>query len=93
MPDLPPADALRQARLTRQFARVEGGEAGSTERALKLRVIVLVSMDGQRIDNSRYLQLVQTVPTVFFMKSGGKIEPAKMAWPSVKKLIQEQLSY
>lgn len=36
---------------------------------------------------------VQTVPTVFFMKSGCKIEPAKMAWPSVKKLIQEQLSY
>ncbi|HPU50089.1 MAG TPA: HAMP domain-containing protein [Burkholderiaceae bacterium] len=64
VPDLPPADALRQARLTRQFARVEGGEPGSSDRALKLRVIVMVSMDGQRIDNSRYLQLVQTVPTV-----------------------------
>ena len=37
--------------------------------------------------------VVQTVPTVVFMKSGGKIEPAKMAWPAVKKIIQEQLSY
>ena len=62
VPDLPPADALRQARMTRQFARVEAGEQGAPERALKLRVIALVA-DGQRVEDSRYLQLVQTVPT------------------------------
>ncbi len=63
VPDLPPADALRQARLTRQFARVEGGEAGATDKSLKLRVIVVVASEGQRVDDSRYLQLVQSVPT------------------------------
>ena len=63
VPDLPPADALRQARLTRQFARIEAGEPGTAERGLKLRVIVMVAADGQRVDDSRYLQLVQSVPT------------------------------
>ena len=36
---------------------------------------------------------VKTVPTVVFMKSGVKIEPAKMPWPTVKEIIQDQLSY
>lgn len=64
VPDLPPSDALRQARLTRQFSRVEGGEPGSADRALKIRVIVAVVTEGQRLDDSRFLQLVQPVPTV-----------------------------
>ncbi len=71
VPDLPPADALRQARLTRQFARIEGGEPGpAAERAapampeaLKLRVIVSIVTEGRLADDDRYLQLVQTVPT------------------------------
>ena len=36
---------------------------------------------------------VKTIPTVVLMKSGVKIEPAKMAWPAVKKIIREQLAY
>ncbi|HWS76060.1 MAG TPA: ATP-binding protein [Quisquiliibacterium sp.] len=77
VPDLPSPDALRQARLTRQFARIEGGEATvapeggagagpgpKAPEALKLRVIVAIVTEGQRADDSRYLQLVQQVPTV-----------------------------
>lgn len=77
VPDLPPPEALRQARLTRHFARVEGGRsdaqagepgagsaASGADEVLKLRVIVAVSVGGQRADDSRYLQLVQQVPTV-----------------------------
>jgi nitrogen fixation/metabolism regulation signal transduction histidine kinase len=75
VPDLPPSDALRQARLTRQFARIEGGDAadplGAADAAgtagaadaLKLRVIVAIRTEGQLADDSRYLQLVQPVPT------------------------------
>jgi nitrogen fixation/metabolism regulation signal transduction histidine kinase len=75
VPDLPPSEALRQARLTRQFARIEGGDpaasqgdadvagAGGVAEALKLRVIVAIVTEGQLADDSRYLQLVQPVPT------------------------------
>ena len=62
VPDLPSADALRQVRLTRQYARVET-TAEAAGPGLKLRVIVPVLTDGQRLDDSRYLQLVQPVPT------------------------------
>jgi len=64
VPDMPPPEALRQVRLMRQFARVEGGEPGGAERGMKLRVIVAIVTEGQRLDQSRYLQLVQPVPTV-----------------------------
>jgi nitrogen fixation/metabolism regulation signal transduction histidine kinase len=62
VPDLPSADALRQVRLTRQFARVEPVDADGAGRALKLRVIVPLLTDAQRLDESRYLQLLQPVP-------------------------------
>jgi nitrogen fixation/metabolism regulation signal transduction histidine kinase len=62
VPDLPSADALRQVRLTRQFARVEPADADGTGRGLKLRVIVPLLTDVQRLDESRYLQLLQPVP-------------------------------
>ncbi|MCM5571321.1 ATP-binding protein [Burkholderiaceae bacterium FT117] len=61
VPDLPPANALRQARLTRQYAAVEPGEEGKPE-SLKLRVILVIGADRQLLDDSRYLQLVQAVP-------------------------------
>ncbi len=70
VPDLPPSDALRQARQARQFARIEGGDPaasppGSAEPdPLKLRVIVAIVSEGQLADDSRYLQLVQPVPGV-----------------------------
>lgn len=63
VPDLPASDALRQARMTRQFSRVESPEAGGTGKALKIRVIVAVVTEGQRLDDSRFLQLVQPVPS------------------------------
>ena len=62
VPDLPSADALRQVRLTRQFARVEPADADGAGRGLKLRVIVPLLTDAQRLDESRYLQLLQPVP-------------------------------
>jgi nitrogen fixation/metabolism regulation signal transduction histidine kinase len=61
VPDLPPADALRQARATRQFARVE--EGNGADAGLKLRVIVPITAgEARRSDDGRYLQLVQSVP-------------------------------
>lgn len=71
VPDLPPPEAMRQVRMTRHFARIEGGEGSgsgsgtgaASDEALKLRVIVAVS-EYQRPDEIRYLQLVQLVPTV-----------------------------
>ena len=62
VPDLPSADLLRQARMTRQVARVEGGETPGGA-SLQLRVIAAISTDGQRPDDSRFLQLVHPVPT------------------------------
>jgi nitrogen fixation/metabolism regulation signal transduction histidine kinase len=62
VPELPPASALRQARLTRQYAAVEPGEDDRPE-SLRLRVILVIGADRQLADDSRYLQLVQSVPT------------------------------
>ncbi len=60
VPDLPPPSAMRQARLTRQYAAVE--PAGETTQ-LKMRVIVAIDTQGQLPDEHRYLQLVQPVPS------------------------------
>jgi nitrogen fixation/metabolism regulation signal transduction histidine kinase len=60
VPDLPPPSAMRQARLTRQYAAVEP-EGETTQ--LKMRVIVAIDTEGQLPDEHRYLQLVQPVPS------------------------------
>lgn len=61
VPELPPANALRQARLTRQYVAVEPGE-GDRPESLRLRVILVIGADRQVSDDSRYLQLIQAVP-------------------------------
>ncbi|GMV01954.1 MAG: hypothetical protein AMXMBFR52_16100 [Burkholderiales bacterium] len=61
VPDLPSSSALRQARITRQFAAVEPVEGEAN--ALKLRVIVAINPATQRPDDNRYLQLTQAVPS------------------------------
>ena len=61
LPDLPSSSALRQARITRQYAAVEPAEGEAN--ALKLRVIVAISAASQRTDDNRYLQLTQAVPS------------------------------
>ncbi|MBN9461336.1 MAG: HAMP domain-containing protein [Burkholderiales bacterium] len=61
VPDLPSSSALRQARITRQYAAVEPAEGEPA--GLKLRVIVAITADAQRTDDNRYLQLIQPVPT------------------------------
>ena len=61
VPDLPSSSALRQARITRQYAAVEPAEGEAN--ALKLRVIVAISAASQRSDDNRYLQLTQAVPS------------------------------
>ncbi len=63
IPDPPPANALRQARLTRQYAAIEPGGRDGPD-ALTLRVILVIGADTQLADDSRYLQLVQPVPQV-----------------------------
>ncbi|RPH67556.1 MAG: HAMP domain-containing protein [Burkholderiales bacterium] len=61
VPDLPPSSALRQARITRQYAAVEAAEGEAT--GLKLRVIIAINWEAQRADDNRFLQLVQPVPS------------------------------
>ena len=61
VPDLPSSSALRQARITRQYAAVEPAEGEAN--ALKLRVIVAITSASQRTDDNRYLQLTQAVPS------------------------------
>jgi len=61
VPELPPPELLRQARLTRQVARVEAGE-GQDTRSLRMRVIVGITAQAQLLDDARYLQLTQPVP-------------------------------
>jgi len=61
VPELPPPNALRQARLTRQYVAIEPGEDNKPE-SLKLRVILVIGADRQLADDSRYLQLTQPVP-------------------------------
>ena len=65
IPDLPPAAALRQARITRLYAAFESDDASPRERdkGLRLRVIVPITDDSRRVDDVRLLQLVQSVPT------------------------------
>jgi nitrogen fixation/metabolism regulation signal transduction histidine kinase len=68
VPDLPPAPALRQARMTRHYSGVEGGDpsasgaGGDPQRQLKLRVIDTVRFGSHLLDDIRMLQLVQPVP-------------------------------
>lgn len=61
IPDLPPAAALRQARLTRLYSVIEAG-AQSEGRGMLLRVIVPIEAEGQRFEEGAFLQLVQAVP-------------------------------
>jgi len=70
VPDLPSTEVLRQARLTRQFARVEGDETGGGDRGLRMRVIVLISTQGQLLDDAHYLQVTQPVPTALTENAG-----------------------
>jgi nitrogen fixation/metabolism regulation signal transduction histidine kinase len=64
VPDLPPPAAVRQARISRHYAAVEGGDlpdAGAgAQRELKVRVIDTVRF-GSLADDGRLLQLVQRV--------------------------------
>ena len=60
VPDPPPPSALRQARLTRQYAAIEPATDGDPN-GLSLRVILVIGADTQFADDSRYLQLVQPV--------------------------------
>ncbi len=61
VPDLPSPGAMRQVRLTRQYAAVEPVEGDSTQ--LKMRVLVAVETEAQLPDEHRYLQLLQPVPS------------------------------
>lgn len=75
LPDLPGAAALRQARVSRQYAAVEAGEApaaepdagsaspDATERGLRLRVVRLMTPSASLAEEQRFLQLLSRVPT------------------------------
>jgi len=60
VPDLPPPGAMRQARMTRQYAAIE--PQGETEQ-MKMRVIVAIDTAREWPDEHRYLQFVQPVPS------------------------------
>lgn len=61
VPDPPPPQALRQARLTRQYSAIESASRERPE-ALRLRVILMVGAEARLTDDGRYLQLSQPVP-------------------------------
>jgi nitrogen fixation/metabolism regulation signal transduction histidine kinase len=65
VPDLPPPNALRQVRLTRQYAAIEAIAASESTAAkgYQIRAIVVVATEGSRPDDAKYLQLLQQVPT------------------------------
>jgi nitrogen fixation/metabolism regulation signal transduction histidine kinase len=65
VPDLPPPNALRQVRLTRQYAAIEAMVASESAPAkgYQIRAIVVVATEGSRPDDAKYLQLLQQVPT------------------------------
>jgi nitrogen fixation/metabolism regulation signal transduction histidine kinase len=74
MPDLPSAAMLRQARLTRAYAAIEGGidestsgggTAADSSHGLQLRVVVAIPAASNALllqSEPRYLQLLQPVP-------------------------------
>jgi PAS domain S-box-containing protein len=63
VPDLPPANALRQARQTRHYGAIEGADSGGgPERGLRLRVIHAVP-GGSLGEEVRLVQVVQQVPS------------------------------
>ena len=53
LPELPPSEALRQARLTRHYARVEGIGTGSGSNTLQMRVITAIDAPGQLLEETR----------------------------------------
>ncbi len=61
IPELPPAGALRQARITRLYAGFEGGGDSASDKPLKQRVIVPIPIQGQLLDDARFLQILQPV--------------------------------
>lgn len=61
IPELPPAGALRQARITRLYAGYEGGGDAGRDRAIRLRVIVPIISNTQSLDDTRFLQVLQPV--------------------------------
>ncbi len=65
VPDLPPPSALRQVRLTRQYAAIEAMAPSESVAAkgYQIRAIVVVATEGSRPDDAKYLQLLQQVPT------------------------------
>jgi nitrogen fixation/metabolism regulation signal transduction histidine kinase len=65
VPDLPPPNALRQVRLTRQYAAIEAiaPSESATAKGYQIRAIVVVATEGSRPDDAKYLQLLQQVPT------------------------------
>jgi nitrogen fixation/metabolism regulation signal transduction histidine kinase len=71
VPDLPPPNAMRQVRLTRQFSAVEAigtstldnSTTPQSSKGYRARAMVVIATDGTRPDDAKYLQLVQQVPT------------------------------
>jgi nitrogen fixation/metabolism regulation signal transduction histidine kinase len=61
VPDLPPPSAIRQARITRLYVAFESDE-NRPDKPMQLRVVVPINLDAARIDEIRYLQLVQPLP-------------------------------
>ncbi len=67
-PDVPSAEVLRRVRLMRTVSEFDGGVKSDSPQALpetnlKVRVITIVIGDSQRLEDNRYLQVVQAVPT------------------------------
>ncbi len=60
LPDFPTPNAIRQARATRQYAAIEGGEG--SDKSLRVRSLRLLAQT-QTLDEARLLQLIQTVPS------------------------------
>ena len=61
LPDFPPPAALRQARTTKQFSAIEGGEG--SDKSLRVRTIRMMGGGSSSSDEARVLQLIQTVPS------------------------------
>ena len=68
LPDFPPPAALRQARATKQFSAIEGGEG--SDKSLRVRTLRIMGVTGVTGtlgagigDEARVLQLIQAVPS------------------------------